>query len=171
MKDEGLELLMTRRSIRNYTDGPVTDDEVRQMLDAAMAAPSAGNQQPWHFVVIRDRQIMGRIMEAHPYSQMLSGAQVCVAVLAELALERHKGYWVQDCSAATQNLLLAAHALGLGAVWLGVYPTGDRERDIKDILGLPEGVRCLCLVSIGRPARPSGRADRYDESRVHQEKW
>ncbi len=113
MTDPKLDVLMSRRSIRDYVDRDVSREDVEALLRAAMAAPSAGNEQPWHFVVIRRRETMGRIMQAHPYSDMLAEAPVCIAVLAEVALERHAGYWVQDCSAATMNILLAAHALGL----------------------------------------------------------
>jgi len=105
MTDAQLELLMTRRSIRSYTDEDVSAEDVETLLRAAMAAPSAGNQQPWHFVVIRERATMEKIMAAHPYSSMLAQAPVCIAVLGDTALERHKGYWVQDCSAATMNIL------------------------------------------------------------------
>jgi len=168
---DGLDLLMTRRSIRRYSDGPVTDAEVEQILRAAMAAPSAGNQQPWHFVFIRDRGIMRQIMAVHPYSSMLAQAPVCIAVLADTSLERHKGYWVQDCSAATMNILLAAHALGLGAVWLGVHPVAEREAGLREILGLPDGVECLSLVAVGRPAESPEHPDRYDPSRVHRDRW
>ena len=169
--EERLELLLTRRSIRNYTEEDVSDEDVERILRAAMTAPSAGNQQPWHFVVIRDRGTMERIMEVHPYSGMLSQAPVCIAVLAELEQEHHPGYWVQDCSAATENMLLAAHAIGLGAVWLGVHPRQDREDGIREILGLPDGVECLALVSIGHPAEHKPPARRYAESRVHRETW
>ncbi len=169
--NEGLELLVTRRSVRKYTDEAVSDEDVEKLLRTAMAAPSAGNEQPWHFVVIRDRHTMRRIMEVHSYSSMLDHAPLCVAVLAELALEKYEGYWVQDTSAATQNLLLAAHALGLGAVWLGVYPVKEREEGIREILGLPEGVECLSLVAVGHPAEHPGPADRYDPSRIHHETW
>ncbi len=166
-----LDLLMTRRSIRSYTDEPVGQQDVEAILRAGMAAPSAGNQQPWHFVVIRDRATMERIMVVHPYSSMLAGAGVCIAVVADTALERHRGYWVQDCSAATQNILLAAHALGLGAVWLGVHPVKDRVDGLAEILRLPEEAICLSLVSIGHPAESPGPADRYDPARVHRERW
>ena len=168
---EGLELLMTRRSVRRYTDEPVSDDQVEAILRAAMAAPSAGNEQPWHFVVVRDDQVMDAIMDVHPYAGMLTEAPVCIAVLADMSLEKYEGMWLQDCSAATQNILLAAHALGLGAVWLGVHPVQSRQEGIKRILGLPEGVECLSLVALGHPAEQPGPADRYDESRVHAEKW
>jgi nitroreductase len=168
---EGLELLMTRRSVRRYTDEPVTDDEVEAILRAAMAAPSAGNEQPWHFVVIRDDAVMDEIMDVHPYAAMLAEAPVCIAVLAEMAREKHAGMWVQDCSAATQNALLAAHALGLGAVWLGVHPVEAREEGIRRILGLPDGVECLSLVAVGHPAEQPGPPNRYDPARVHAENW
>jgi nitroreductase len=162
---------MTRRSIRSYTDEDVSEEDVEKILRAAMAAPSAGNEQPWHFVVIRSRETMERIMQVHPYSAMLKEAAVCVAVLADLNLQKHEGYWVQDTSAATQNILLAAHALGLGAVWLGVYPRREREDGIKEILGLPDGVKCLSIVSLGHPAEETEEVDRYNSSRVHKERW
>jgi nitroreductase len=171
MAETAIDLLMTRRSIRDYTDQDVSEGDVQTLLRAAMAAPSAGNEQPWHFVVIRRRATMEKIMQAHPYSDMLAQAPVCIAVLAEVALERHAGYWVQDCSAATMNLLLAAHALGLGAVWLGVHPVADRERAIKQILSLPDGLKCLSLVAVGHPAEGLGPADRFNPERVHEEQW
>ncbi len=168
---DAIQAIMTRRSIRTYTGEPVSEEEVQQLLRAAMAAPSAGNQQPWHFVVVRDQETRRRVTEVHPYSAMLPEAEVCIAVCAELALQKHEGYWVQDCSAATQNILLAAHALGLGAVWLGVHPTDDRKSGVREILGLPDGVECLALVSVGRPAEEAGPADRYHPDRVHDETW
>ncbi len=168
---EGINLLMTRRSVRAYTEEPVSERDVETILRAAMAAPSAGNEQPWHFVVVRDRETMRQITRVHPYAGMLEEAALCIAVTAELALEKYKDMWVQDCSAATQNILLAAHALGLGAVWLGVHPVAEREAGLKRILALPEGVECLALVSIGRPAEQPEPADRYEPHRVHQEKW
>jgi nitroreductase len=172
--NETIEAIMTRRSVRRYEDRPVSDEAVETLLRAAMAAPSAGNEQPWHFVVLRDRRTMLRITEVHPYSKMLDHAPVCIAVLADLSLMHQlvpKDTWVQDTSAATQNLLLAAHAIGLGAVWLGVHPRGDTKRGVKEILGLPDGVECLSLVAVGHPAESPGPADRYDPSRVHHESW
>ncbi len=166
-----LEAIFTRRSIRSYTEVPVDDAAVEGLLRAAMAAPSAGNQQPWHFVVIRERATMQSIMDVHPYAAMLADAPVCIAVLADLALERYPGYWVQDTSAAMQNLLLAARDADLGAVWLGVHPLGDRQRGMKRILGLPDGVECLGLAAIGQPAMPSVRADRFHPDRIHKETW
>ncbi len=169
--NEGIKLLMTRRSVRQYTDEAVSESDVETLLRAGMAAPSAGNCQPWHFMLIRDREKMLRITEVHPYSQMLDHAPLCIAVLAETALEKHKGMWVQDCSAATQNILLAAHALGLGAVWLGVHPYSDRTSGAAGILDLPEGVECLSLIAVGHPAASPGPVDRFNPERVHNETW
>jgi nitroreductase len=168
---EALDCLMTRRSIRSYTDEPVSDADTETLMRAAMAAPSAGNEQPWHFVLVRDREAMNRIMDVHPYSGMLDHAPLCIAVCAEIALERFEGYWVQDTSAATLNVLLAAHAIGLGAVWLGVHPIESRETGLKRILNLPEGVECLSLIAVGHPAERPEPADRYDAGRVHAEGW
>jgi len=169
--NEGMKLIMTRRSIRRYQDAPVSEGDVETLLRAAMAAPSAGNCQPWHFVVVRERETMRRIMDVHPYSKMLDHAPLCIAVVGDLSLEKHKGMWVQDCSAATQNILLAAHALGLGAVWLGVHPYEDRSTGVGEILGLPDGILCLSLIAVGHPAQHPEPADRYDPSRVRSERW
>ena len=171
MDNPRLELLMTRRSIRSYTQEDVGEGDVEALLRAAMAAPSAGNGQPWHFVVIRRRETMDRIMSVHPYARMLAQAPVCIAVCADPELERHAGFWVQDCSAATMNMLLAAHALGLGAVWLGVHPLSDRERAVREILHLPPKLHCLALVAVGHPAARPSPAERFDASRVHTEQW
>ena len=168
---DALEAIHGRRSIRSYTQEPVTEAQINQLLRAAMAAPSAGNQQPWHFVVLDDRAVLDRVPDFHPYSAMLRQAPAAVVVCADLRLEKHAGYWVQDCSAATQNLLLAAHALGLGAVWLGFHPREDRVRGARKLLGLPEEVAPLAIVALGHPAESKGPIDRYDPSRVHRNRW
>lgn len=163
--------ILGRRSIRKYADEPVGDGVVGELLRAAMSAPSAGNEQPWHFIVIRERGTMERIQEFHPFARMLLQAPVAILVCGDLSLEKYQGFWVQDCSAATENMLIAAHALGLGAVWLGIYPIEERVRGIRSLLGLPEHVVPLSLVSIGCPAEKKRPADRYDESRIHGERW
>ena len=168
---EIMEAILTRRSIRKYTGKPVGEALLRELLTAAMSAPSAGDQRPWHFVVITDRKTLDAVPRVHPYAQMLRQAPAAVLVCAELGLEKHKGYWVQDCSAATQNLLLAAHCKGLGAVWLGLHPVQERVAAIKKLLGLPEGVMPLSLVAIGYPAEKKLKEDRFDPARVHADKW
>jgi nitroreductase len=166
-----LELLSARRSIRQYTGQEVSNEEITQVLKAAMAAPSAGNEQPWEFVVVRDRAKLDRIPTFHPHALMLKHAPVAILVCGDLNREVHKGYWVQDCSAATQNLLLAVQALGLGGVWVGVYPKEERVNGFRQLLGIPEHVVPFALIPIGHPAEQKPPADRFNESRVHYDQW
>ncbi len=166
-----MDIILTRRSIRKYRNKDVSDELVEKLLKAAMSAPSAGNQQPWHFIVVRDREILDEIPKIHPYSAMLKEAPLAIVICGDVNLEKYKGYWVQDCSAATQNLLLAAHHLGLGAVWLGVYPVEERVEKIKKLFNMPESVIPLCIVAIGYPAEEKPPADRFDKSRIHYDKW
>jgi len=169
---EALEAILTRRSIREYTSQAVPDELIKKLLSAAMQAPSAGNQQPWHFIVVTERNQMNSLADALPFGKMLHTAPLAIAVCADFEAARYPDYWVQDCSAATQNLLLAAHALGLGAVWLGVYPLEERMAGVKQILGLPEQVIPLCIVALGYPAAvPEPPVMRFDEARVHHEHW
>lgn len=168
---DGLHAVLSRRSIRQYEARPVSDELVRDLLRAAMSAPSAGNEQPWHFVVIRDRVLLDVIPGIHPYSQMLRGASVAVLVCGDTTLEKQKGYWVQDCSAATENILVAATALGLGAVWLGVYPLEDRVKGLRKLLGIPEHVFPFAIIPVGYPAEGKPPAERYSDSRVHRDRW
>jgi nitroreductase len=166
-----MKAILERRSIRKYTNKEVTWDVVESLLKAAMAAPSAHNEQPWHFVVINDKEIMKRIMEVHPYASMLKDAQYAIAVCGDMKLQKSEGYWVMDCSACTENILIAAQDLGLGAVWLGVYPREERMKGIKEILQLPDNVNPLSIISLGYPGEEIPPADRYDESRIHRNIW
>ncbi len=167
---EAYEALVTRRSIRAYTAQTISDDLIQQLLEAAMSAPSASNRQPWHFVVVTERATLDALADLLPYGKMLKQAPLAIVVCGDLGLQP-EGYWIQDCSAATQNILLAAHALGLGAVWLGVYPREERVAQVRTRFNLPEHAIPLCVLSMGYPAEPSGRADRYQESRVHHNRW
>jgi len=166
-----MEAILERRSIRQYTNEPVSDEAVVHILRAAMSAPSARNARPWEFIVVRDRATLEGITKVHPYSQMLRHAALAICVCGNLDRELSKGYWVQDCAAATENMLVAIQHLGLGGVWLGVYPRDDRVRGLKRLLELPDNVVPLSLVSIGHPAEKFEYVDRYDPSRIHKEKW
>ena len=168
---EAMEAILSRRSIRKYTDKKVSDEFVKELLEAAMSSPSAGNEQPWHFVAITDHKILDEIPRIHPYSGMLKEAPLAILICGDESLQKYEGYWVQDCSAATENILIAANAIGLGGVWLGVYPIEDRVAGIRKLLGMPEKVIPFALLSIGYPAEQKPLADRYDESRVHHDKW
>lgn len=168
---EAMEAILSRRSIRRYEAGKVPEELIQKMLAAAMSAPSASNEQPWHFIVIDDRRILDEIPGYHPFAGMLREASLAIAVCGDLALQKYEGYWIQDCSAASQNILLAAHALGLGAVWLGVHPREDRVEATRKLLSIPENVRPLCLIAVGYPAEQKPPSNRYDVSRLHRNRW
>ena len=168
---DALTALFTRRSIRSFEKRAVSEEMIRTLLDAAMSAPSAGNQQPWQLVVLDDRRVLEKAAAAHPYAPMAAHAPVAIVVCGDTRLERHTGYWVQDCSAAVQNLLLAAHARGLGAVWTGIYPRSERVQAFQDLLHIPGEVIPLAMVVLGYPAQPAAPVDRFLAERVHRNGW
>ena len=168
---DALEAILGRRSIRKYTAEPVTETDIDTILHAAMAAPSAGNQQPWHFVVSTDREQLARMAECTPYGSMLLAAPLAIAVCADTRELKHPQMWQQDCGAATENALVAIHALGLGAVWLGFWPKAERVEPLRAVLGLPEGVEPFSVLAIGHPAEGKPPAGRYDAGRVHPDRW
>lgn len=168
---ELLEAIYTRRSIRQYQDRPVSDEAVRTILGAAMMAPSAGNVQPWQFIVVTDPALMNQVKDVHPYVGMAAGAPLGILVCGDLSLEKYPGFWVQDCAAAMQNMLLAVHDQGLGAVWTGIHPVDDRVERFRSIFDLPEQVVPLGFAVIGWPVKPGRRKERYQAARVHQNRW
>ena len=161
--------LFARRSIRKYTAEPVTDVQVETLLQAAMAAPSASDRKPWHFVVVRDAATRAALVEAHPYAKMLTQSPVCIVPCGDTTIDAD--FWAQDLSAATENILLAATGLGLGTVWCGVHPREDRAAEVRRILGIPEGVVPLCLIAVGHPDESKEPRTQYDAARVHNERW
>jgi nitroreductase len=168
---ETLEAIHTRRSIREYQEKPVPEELVTEILKAAMMAPSARNQQPWEFVVITDPEIRKKIPAVSPFSQMVVRAPLAILVCGNLNLETAPGYWVIDCSAAIQNLLLAAHSLGLGAVWTGVYPREERIKGLAELFDFPEHVLPHSLVVLGYPAQQPEHPDRFKPERIHRNGW
>ncbi|MCJ2165455.1 MULTISPECIES: nitroreductase family protein [unclassified Pseudodesulfovibrio] len=164
---EILEALRTRRSIRKYEDRIIPDDMVREILEGAMMAPSAGNAQPWQFVVINDRARLDGMADLHPHIKMVTQAPLGILVCGDLSLEKYPGYWVQDCAAAMENLLLAVHGLGLGAVWTGIYPMEDRVAAFRKMFNLPEHIVPLGFAPIGWPAQQLSSESRFKEDRVH----
>ncbi|MBN2382947.1 nitroreductase family protein [bacterium] len=163
------QFLFQRRSIRHYTTEPVHGDDITVLLEAGMAAPSANNSQPWSFVVVTERSVLDQLAQAHPYGKMLFEAPLAIAVVADPTKSPH--CWVQDCAAATENILLAASGLGLGAVWLGIYPRTERLQPLHTVLAIPEGLLCLSLLSIGHPAERKEPRCQYDQSRIYWNKW
>jgi nitroreductase len=168
---DALEAIFGRRSIRKYTAEPVAEADVDTILRAAMAAPSAGNQQPWRFVVTTDRATLDAMAETTPYGKMLREAPLSITVCADTRDLKHPQMWQQDCGAATQNALVAIHALGLGAVWLGFWPKMERVAPLKDVLGLPEGIEPFCVLAVGHPAETKPPAERYAAEFVRRDRW
>jgi len=166
-----LDAIHTRRSIRKYLDKPVLKDILQLVLRAAMYAPSACNAQPWQFVVIEDRRLLREVPNIHPYAAMAAQAPLAILVCGDTSLEKVPGYWVIDCAAAVQNLLLAAHTLGLGAVWTGVYPQQERVEGFRRLLGLPRNVIPHSLVPLGYPAEQPPQEERYRADRVRHDGW
>ena len=168
---ELLDVIHTRRSIRKYLDKPVPEDMIETILRAAMAAPSAGNQQPWHFVVITDRARLDAIPGFHPYSKMVLQTPVAILVCGDPTGKKWPTFWEQDCAAATQNILLAARDLGLGTVWVGIHPEKDRIEGFRKLFGIPEHVIPFSLVPVGWPAAEFEALDRFRPELVHREEW
>lgn len=166
-----MDILLNRKSIRKFKTTKVSNEDIEDLLMAGMQAPSAGNQQSWEFIVIRDKNIMEKITEFHPYSQMLLNTDVAIVVCGDKTKEKFKDYWVQDCSAATENILLAAESKKLGAVWLGVYPIHERVEGVKQLLNLPESVTPLSIVPIGYPNEEKKVVSRFNKDRIHYDKW
>ena len=174
MNNDLIQVIMTRSSVRAFLDKPVSDETVEQLLKAAMAAPSAKNSQPWAFVVIRDRALLKKLGESLPNAKMTATAPVAVVicgVMEKTLPGEAREYWIQDAAAATENFLLAVHALGLGAVWTGIHPITERIRILKDALHLPDGVEPFCLIPSGWPAGPAAAKDKWDPAIVHQDIW
>ena len=168
--NEALNCIMTRTSIRQYQDRPVEQEKVEQLLRAAMAAPTAVNKQPWHFYVLNTKEAINRLADASQRGgDMVRSAALVVVVCGDMdkALEgKAREYWIQDTSAATENLLLAAHALGLGAVWTGVYPMKERVEMTTKVLNLPENLVPLCTILIGYPAENPTPKDKWTPENV-----
>ncbi len=163
--------IFNRRSIRKYTKQVIPEETIEKLLRAGMAAPSAANEQPWHFIVIKDKDVLSAIPKFHPYAQMLREADCAIVVCGDLVLETNKNFWVQDCSAATENILIEATDLGLGSVWIGVHPDQDRVKPLVALLGLPQTVIPLCIIALGYPTEIKAPVDRYNPARVHRDKW
>ncbi len=163
--------IMTRRSIRQFTDETVSDQLCKKLLQAAMQAPSAHNAQPWHFVVIDNQEIMKQIARFHQYASMLNHAPMAITVCGDLNIEKSIEYLALNCAAATQNILLAAHGLDLGAVWLGIYPLAERMTELGKLLELPESIVPISLIAIGHPAEEKKAEIRYSEKRIHKNMW
>ncbi len=168
---EIMEAILTRRSIRRYTGEPVGEEQLRTVIRAGCHAPSAHNGQPWHFVVIREPDLLRQVAEVHPYAKMAPQAGTCVVVCGDTARQNTVGFLVEDCSACIENMLLAARGLGLGTVWCGVHPVPKLVDAMRTFLSLPEGIVPVGMVVIGHGAEERTVPDRYDETKIHWGTW
>lgn len=169
-----LDAIYTRASVRSYTDQPVEPEKIEQILRAGMSAPTARNQQPWAFVVVDDKEVMTQLADSLPYAKMLASAPVAIVVCGDMSrtLEGEgAAYWIQDASAATENILLAAHGLGLGAVWTGAYPTMERVRAIRSVLGLPAQIVPLNVIPMGYPQGETAPKDKWKPENIRKNNW
>ncbi len=165
------EAISTRRSVRSFRDGEVPAETIEKLLGAAMLAPSASNQQPWKFIVVRDRARLDGIPSFHPYCKMISQASVAIIVCGDPTGKKWPDLWPQDCSAAVQNLLLAARDEGLGAVWTGVYPFEDRMAGCRKLFNLPDAVFPFAIVPVGYPKDPDAAFKKLDRFRPELVYW
>jgi nitroreductase len=168
---EVFDAIITRRSIRKYTNKQVSPDIVEKLLKAAMYAPSANNYQPWQIIVINERSLLDKITEVHPYSKMLKTATLAILICGDENFEKLSGYNAVNCSAATQNLLLAAHSFGLGTCWIGIYPREQRISGVKELFKIPFNVIPISLISVGYPDEVKEIPERFIPSRVHYNGW
>ena len=167
------EVVFSRTSVRSFNDRPLTSQEWDSLIRAAMAAPSAVNLQPWDFIIVEKRETLQRLTAELPYAKMTAqaGGAVLVCSTPARANQGKEEYAIIDASAACENLLLAATALGLGAVWTAVYPNPDREAAVRQILGIPADVLPLALVPVGEPKGPQHSKDKYNKAMIHRERW
>jgi nitroreductase len=166
-----INFLRTRRSIREYEEKKIPKEIIMEILKTAMYAPSAHNKQPWEFFVVEERKILNEISNNHPYAKMLKKAPAAVVVLADTKKQPDEGYFAQDCSAATMNILLSAWAYGIGSCWIGVFPKEERIELIKEILKVPERYVPFSIVSLGYPVKLPEKVERFDEKRIHFNVW
>ena len=166
-------MIFGRRSVRIYAPGEIRPETVTTLLEAAMAAPSAMTKDPWRFVVVREAATLTQLAAALPGGKMLGAASVGILVAGDLdsAFERQISYLLQDCSAATENLLLAAHGLGLGGCWVGVHPSEDGVRRVREILELPAAIVPVAVIALGLPGETLEPRTRYSAAAVHHGKW
>lgn len=169
---ETTKAIMTRRSIRVFQNTPVTDAQIKILLEAAMNAPSAGDGRPWHFVVTKDREKLDALADAvDEGNPMFKQAQAAVLICLDESLEKFKGFGPQDCACAAQNLQLAAHDLGLGTVWIAVIGVPPRVAGCRKVLGVPEPIKPFAVFPIGWPLEKLPAEYRYDETKIHKERW
>ncbi|MDR3576604.1 MAG: nitroreductase family protein [Anaerolineaceae bacterium] len=163
--------ILTRRSVRQFSSHPVSGEDVEMLLRCAMQAPSAGNAQLWQFVILTDRSILDKIREFHPFAEALETAPLAILVCGDDNFEKRPGRWVMDCSAVSENILLAAHAQGLGAVWMSIHPDIERVEGVCKLLKIPDQVHPVSLIAVGHPLEKPEPGNNYKSERIHRNQW
>jgi nitroreductase len=164
-----LENIANRKSVRNYIEGKAIEtDKIEKLLRAGMAAPTGKNTQPWEFIVVTRRDVLDALAAKLPYAKMLKQATLAIIVCADTAKSQ---YWYVDCSAATENILLAAEAMQLGAVWTATYPYENRMDAVKQVFQLPDNIQSLCIIPMGYPSMKESPKDKWKPEKIHNEKW
>jgi nitroreductase len=166
-----LQAIFTRRSIRKFTGAPISEENMETLLKAGFSAPSAHNMQPRHFVVLKNPATLEYIAEMHPYGKMLPQAGCCIIVCGDEEAQKTKGLLVADCSASIENILLAAHGIGLGAVWCGLYPDPELKKLISVTVELPDNIEPIGMIVVGHKVEAKEPADRFDKTKIHYDRW
>lgn len=163
--------IITRRSIRKYKNTTICDNDLEHIIKCGMHAPSAVNKQPWHFVIFRSNKVIKQLIEVHPNAGMLRSAAAGILICYDTKLQHDDGFGPVDCAAATQNMLLAAHGLNLGACWIGIYPRQQRMNKLQEAFNLPEHVIPFSVISVGHPDEVKKQPERFKKERIHYEGW
>lgn len=163
--------IITRRSIRKYKNDKIDNKIIELLLKAGSHAPSANNYQEWHFIVITETELLIKLSDIHPHGKMLKDAPLAILVCADNNIQPIEGYQAIDCAAATENILLAAYSLGLGGVWLGIFPRKERMKSMVDFFNLPEFITPISLISIGYPNEEKKQPEKFYPEKIHSNKW
>lgn len=171
--NQAIDNIMSRVSIRKYTEETVSKDDIHTILKAAMAAPTANNRRPYHFIVIEDQSVKDLLSQVNPNSTMIQKSSLAIAVCGDTTVEPTFDFIHHDCAAAIQNILLASHALNLGAVWVGIKQDIDTHwiKHVTKVLDLPDHIKPIGIVPIGHPNQKREAKERYDENLIHYNKW
>ncbi|HNW16567.1 MAG TPA: nitroreductase family protein [bacterium] len=172
--NETMKTIFARKSVRNYNESTIPKETFELLVKAGMAAPTARDKRPWEFIIITDKAVLKKLSDALPYAKMAEKAGHGIVVAGDM--EKQNGgvnspYWIMDCSAAVQNILLAAESLGLGAVWTAVYPNADRIEPVSKILGLPKNIVPLAFIPVGTPTGTDKPKDKFNKDQIHWNKW
>jgi len=166
-----LETIYNRRSIHKYTSEKIPEEKIEQILKAAMYAPSARNIQPWHFIVVDKRESIDQISKLSPHAEMMTEAMLAIIICGDSNLDPNMDNLIMECSAATQNALLAIQALGLGGIWVSSYPIKEAIDGIRKYYEIPENIVPVSIIALGYPAEQATTEDRYNKARVHRNNW